>query len=88
MAIPASCPACRSGEVHFRPKLADWTCLNCGHCWVEGARQVVGEPAAMIELREPELPDFDRLPYPVALTTRRTATAVRSGGDPLRGCSH
>jgi WD40 repeat protein len=38
----------------------------------------------VIGLHGPELPAFDRLPYPVALTTRRLTEAVRSGGDPLK----
>ena len=85
MAILPSCPACGSGEVRLRPKLGDWTCLDCRHCWIEGAREVVREVAGVIELREPELPGFDRLPYPVALTAQRLADAIHSGGDPLKG---
>ena len=45
---------------------------------------MVREEAGVIELRGPELPELDQLPYPVALTMRRLADAVRSGGDPLK----
>jgi hypothetical protein len=26
-------PQCGSGNIHHRPKLGDWTCLDCGQCW-------------------------------------------------------
>lgn len=28
-----NCPKCLSVDVRFRPKLKDWTCDECGHCW-------------------------------------------------------
>ena len=84
MAILPSCPVCGSGEVRSRPRLGDWTCLDCGHCWSEGPRGVADDGTGVIGLHGPELPAFDRLPYPVALTTRRLTEAVRSGGDPLK----
>ena len=83
MATLASCPACRSGDVRPRPKLGDWTCLDCGHCWNEDAKGMVRD-AGVIERQGRELPALDQLPYPVALTMRRLADAEHSGGDPLK----
>jgi WD40 repeat protein len=45
---------------------------------------MVRAEAGVVELRGPELPGLDRLPYPVALTTRRLTDAVHSGGEPLK----
>ena len=63
MAILAPCPACGSSEVRPRPKLGDWTCLDCGHCWSEDARGMVRD-VGVIELRGRELPELDNSPIP------------------------
>jgi hypothetical protein len=37
------------------------------------------DEATAAEVREPELPSFDSLPYPIALTAQRMAAEIRSG---------
>ena len=61
-----------------------------GHAWIADAverRREGGGPGrgGVIELREPELPGLDRLPYPVALTTAASGRRGNApGGDPLK----
>jgi hypothetical protein len=41
----------------------------------------------MNDLPEPKLPSFESLPYPIALTARRMAEEMLSGGNPLNAVS-
>src|SRR5437773_77503 len=72
-----------------------YRCSNCNQPWDDsraqdneltctrrcGGRLVLVAPLALPEL---EGCDFGRLPYPVALTARRLATALQASGDVLK----
>ena len=80
MAIPASCPTCQSPEIRSGPNPGDWTCLHCGHSWrVVDVKVTTRDETGAIELGEPELPGFDCLPYPIALTAWRMVEEIRAG---------